>query len=154
MTHFEIARRFAGLSGVELAGRLGVYPQQVQGWVSGSRTPSRSSVTGIASELGVDPAWLLGMPQQMAVIDPVDGSAITGDIMRTEMIPAYGVLYHIYLDSTGDIIPVIVGGGVQFTPCDWQTLTVKCADDISAAHWMDCFGRDAVMLDGLPRVIL
>lgn len=154
MTHFEIARRFTGLSGVELAGKLGVSPQQLQGWVSGTRTPSRTNVETIAAQMDVDAAWLLGVPQRLSVIDPLIGEAYTGGIMRTEEIDGYGMLYHVYLAQTGDIVPVILSAGVQFTPRDWTAQNVRSLDDVAGERWLDHRGADAVMLAGLPRILM
>lgn len=153
MTNFEIAKNFTGLTAVALAQRLGVSPQQLNGWLNGSRVPSRTSVDKIAAAMDVDPAWLLGVGQQLAVMDPETGSVYACGIVRTESIPDYGALYHVYLNETGDIIPVILAGGVQLTPADWQTLTVHSAADIPTVSWRDARNVDAVMLDDLPRVL-
>lgn len=153
MTYFEIAKIFAKYTGTELAERLGVSPQHLNAWIKGSRVPNRNNVEYIASVLGVDPAWLLGLPQTMPVVDPLSGDVFTGRIMRSEAIDGYGELYHVYLNETGDIVPVILSAGIQFTPTDWTTLTVRSAEEIAEARWMDARGQDTIMLDGLPRVI-
>lgn len=153
MTNFEIAKAFTGLSAVALAERLGVSPQQLNGWIKGQRTPSRTSVDSIAKAMDVDPAWLLGVPQRLPLMDPLQGDVCDCPIIRSEEIKNYGILYHVYLDASGDVVPVILSAGLQLTPIDWQTLTVRTADDIPQARWMDAQGRDAVMLDNLPRVL-
>lgn len=153
MTNFEIAKSFAGLPAAALAQRLGVSPQQLNGWLKGDRTPSRTNVDHIARTMDVDPAWLLGVPQQLPLIDPLHGDVYACAILRTEEIPEYGILYHVYLAETEDIVPVILSAGIQLTPIDWTSLTVRSAEDIPDARWMGPGGRDAVMLDGLPRVI-
>ena len=153
MTNFEIAKNFTGLTAVALAQRLGVSPQQLNGWLNGSRVPSRTSVDRLAATIDVDPAWLLGVGQQLAVMDPQTGDIYACGIVRTESIPGYGALYHVYMDETGDIIPVILAGGAQLTPADWQTLTIRSAADIPTVSWRDARNVDAVMLDDLPRVL-
>ena len=151
MTHIEIARRFAGISAAQLADRLGVSPQQMSNWTTGLRTPTRKNAAAMAEALDVDAAWLLDVEQRLAVIDRQD--VYHCGIIRTEDIPGYGALYHVYLSQTGDIVPVILAGGVQMTPTDWQTLTVRSAADIPNTRWMDTHHRDAVMLDNLPRIL-
>ena len=153
MTNFEIARRYTGLNGVALARLLGVSPQQLNGWLKGDRVPSRTSVEGIAAKMGVDAAWLLGVAQRLPVVDPDAGAVYSCGIVRTEILEGYGALYHVYLDETGDVVPVILSGGIQLTPRDWQALRVRRAEDIAGERWQDARGAEAVMLDGLPRVI-
>lgn len=154
MTNFEIAKNFCGLSAVALAERLGVSPQQLNGWIKGQRTPSRTGVDQIAAAMGVDPAWLLGVPQRLPLADPLTGDVYSCPIIRSEEIPGYGTLYHVHLSETGDIVPVILSAGMQLTPTDWQTLTVRSAADIGECAWTGPGGCDAVMLDGLPRIII
>lgn len=155
MTNFEIAKNFCGLSAVALAERLGVSPQQLNGWIKGQRTPSRTNVDNIAEAMDVDPAWLLGVPQRLPLVDSLTGDVFDCPILRSEEIEDYGVLYHVYLAETGDIVPVIVDGGVQLTPTDWTWPSpVRSAADIAACAWTGPGGRDAVMLDGLPRIVI
>lgn len=154
MTNFEIARGFANLSSIELANLLGVTPQQVSNWAKGLRTPTRANAEAIAEALGVDPAWLLGVAQTLPVLDPIHGDVYAAPIMRSETIPAYGVLYHVWVEEIDNLLPVIVAGGVQFTLTDWDASDIpRTAADIHAYRWIGPAGQDAVMLDGLPRVI-
>ena len=154
MTNFETARRFAGISGVELAARLEVSPQQVNNWARGLRTPGRSTVDTIAAALDVDAAWLLGVAQILPVIDPLQGEVYSCPIIRTEALPGYGALYIVWLEPLQDWMPVVQGAGLQFTLADWQSAyRPKRADEIGEYHWMDARGTDAVMLDGLPRAL-
>jgi len=152
MTHFEIALKFSGLRAVDLAHILGAGTQQVNGWLRGERVPSRTTVKTIATALNVTPAWLLGVPDAVTVRDPISEQVVEGRILRVEQIAGYGTLYHVHIDESGDVVPVLFAGE-QFTPRDWQTLTVRSAQDIAGERWMDHRGRDAVMLDGLPRMI-
>lgn len=153
MTNFEIACGFAGLSGRELAGRLGVTPQYVSQLMTGRRSLGPNNVQLLAQALDVDAAWLLGVAQRLPLVDGDAGTVFSCGIVRTEILEGYGALYHVYLDETGDVVPVILSGGIQLTPWDWQTLRVRQAADIAGERWRDARGAEAVMLDGLPRVI-
>lgn len=154
MTNFEIARAFAGIASKELANRLGVTHQQITNWAKGIRMPSRANAEAIAREMDIDPAWLLGVEQTLPVLDPIHGDTYTARLMRSECIPGYGVLYHMYMDGLENILPVILAGGVQFTLTDWDATDIpRSAADIAAYRWMGPEGQDAVMLDGLPRII-
>lgn len=133
--NYEIARRFAGLTDLQMAEKL-------------------------AQALDVSPSWLLGEPETMTLHDPLDGQDFACPILRAEEIAGYGMLYHVYLDEIGDVVPVIVSAGMQFTPTDWtrSDLPKSAAEiveqtaDPAGVRWMDEAGRDTVLLDGLPRV--
>ena len=47
-----------GLSGAELARRLGVSQPTIHAWVNGAHGLRRQNIRRLAAELGVDPAWL------------------------------------------------------------------------------------------------
>ncbi len=153
MTNFEIAARFAGLNGRELAERLGVSTAYISQLMTGRRSLGPNNVQLLAKTLDVDAAWLLGVAQRLPVVDPDAGAVYSCGIVRTEILEGYGALYHVYLDETGDVVPVILSGGIQLTPRDWQTLMVRRRADIGGERWRDARGAEAVMLDGLPRVI-
>lgn len=153
MTNFEIARRFSGMTSAALAEALGVSPQQVTNWATGLRTPSRNSVERIAGEMSVDAAWLLGVAQALPVLDAVGGRVYQCPIMRSERLEGYGVFYVVWLEELGNWLPVIQANGVQFTPRDWDSgYNPKRADQIGEGGWIDHRGREAVMIDGLPRM--
>lgn len=152
MTNFEIGARFAGLNGKELADRLGVSTAYISQLMTGKRSLGPNNVQLLAKALDVDPAWLLGVPQALPLIDPLNGGVVACPIIRSETIPDYGTLYHVHLAETGDIVPVILSAGLQLTPTDWTALTVHSAADIAGCAWTGPGARDAVILDGLPRV--
>ena len=154
MTSFEIATRFAGITGRELAVKLGVSTAYISQLTTGKRSLGPNNVQLMAGMLDVDAAWLLGAAQALPLADPLGDGVWMCPIVRSEEIPGYGALYHAYMAQTGDIVPVILSAGLQLTPTDWQTLTVRRAEDIAGCAWMGPGGRDAVMMDGLPRVIL
>ena len=114
------------------------------------RTPSRDNADQIARVLDCSPAWLLGVAETLPLAD--EGTVFACPIIRAEPIPDYGTLYHVYLAETGDIVPTIISGGVQFVPYDWQHLYTRTADEIPETDWLTAGGVPAVMLDGLPRV--
>lgn len=154
MTNFEIAARFAWLNGKEIAEKLGVSTAYISQLMTGKRGLGPNNVQLLATTLDVDPAWLLGVPQALPLVDPLTGDVYTCRILRCEDIPDYGALYHVHLDETGNIVPVILSAGIQLTPTDWTALTVRSAADIAECAWMGPGGRDAIMIDGLPRVLV
>lgn len=154
MTNFEIAVHFSHFSGKEIAEKLGVSTAYVSQLMTGKRNLGPNNVQLLATTLDVDPAWLLGVPQALPLIDPLCDEVYSCRIIRSEDIPDYGALYHVYLEETGDIVPVILSAGIQLTPTDWTALTVRSAPDIADCAWMGPGGRDAVMIDGLPRVLI
>lgn len=155
MTNFEIARRFSGLITSALAELLEVSPQQLNGWIQGARVPSRTNVDGIASRMGVDPAWLLGVAQSLPVLDHISGAVHNYSIIHSAPIEGYGMFYVVWLDEIGAWLPVVQGNGVQFTPWDWQSAdNVKSIADIATVRWVDHRGHEAVMVDGMPRAML
>lgn len=152
MTNYiAIARRLRGLTAVELAARLGVSKQQVSNWEHGVRLPSRESAEELARALDVSAAWIMGLSMALPVSADLE-TIYSCPIIREEVIPEYGTLYHVYLDETGDIVPVILSAGVQFVPRDWQTLYTHSAAEIPETDWQTAGGVPAIMLDGLPRV--
>lgn len=154
MTNFEIARRYTGLSAVELARLLDVSPQQLNGWIQGTRVPSRTTVDRIAASMGVDAAWLLGVPQRLGVWDHIQQTVLPCPIMHSEFTPV-GVFYIVWVDAIDEWLPVIHGNGVQFTPADWlNPYKPRTASDAAECAWVDHRGVDAIMVDGLPRAII
>lgn len=47
---------------------------------------------------------------------------------------------------------VVYDSGEYFTQWDWTDKHIKTAEDVSAGKWVFMDGREAIMLDGLPRV--
>lgn len=155
MTNFEIARRYTGLSAAALAKLLEVSPQQLNGWIQGARVPSRTKVDGMAERMGVDAAWLLGVAQALPVLDYATGTVYQCQIIHSESIDGYGMFAVVWLAESGTWLPVIQGSGVQFTPWNWEdAYNPRTAEEISEIKWVDHLGREAVMLDGLPRTLV
>ena len=154
MTNFGIARKYyAHLSGTELARLLGTTPSYISQLESGHRGMTDQNVRRVAEILDVSPAWLLEVPETMPLTDPLTGTLYTLPIMRSEDIPGYGTLYHVWVDDAALIVPVILAGGIQITPRDWQGQTARSASEITECQWIGPRGQDCVMIDGLPRII-
>lgn len=154
MTNFAIARRlFADITSADLAERLGATQPYVSQLETGKRGMTIQNVQRVAEILDVSPAWLMDIPEIMPVTDPLSGTLYTLPIMRSEDIPGYGALYHVWLDDAALIVPVILAGGVQITPRDWQGQTARRASEIGEYKWIGPSGQDCVMVDGLPRII-
>ena len=59
--------------------------------------------------------------------------------------------------AKGDKIAIILyNDGLYFSPSDWQGYQpdMRDLDDIADTHWVDTWGRAAIMLDNLPRTII
>lgn len=154
MNNFAIARKFLSrLTGAEIAEKMAVTPAFVSQLETGKRAVTRQSVQRIAEILDVSPAWLLEVPELLPVSDPLSGENWTLPIMRAEEIPGYGILYHVWIEDAALAVPVIIASGIQFTPADWQAPIPQNAAEIAEHAWIDPHGNDAIMLDGLPRVI-
>lgn len=93
MTNFEIALRFTGLTPDELARRLDVPAQLIRSWIKGTRLPGRASVEYVARQMGVDAAFLLGVPAQLPVA--VDEGCVLCPVLRTEPLPNVGARCHV-----------------------------------------------------------
>lgn len=155
MTNFEVAKNYTGLSAVALAERLGVSPQQLNGWLKGGRVPNRNNVEYIAKAMDVDAAWLLSVAQSVPVIDHATGTVYQCGIIHSESIADYGMFAVVWFAENGTWLPVILGDGVQFTPWDWEAPdNPRTASEIAEARWVDHRGQEAVMLDGLPRAMM
>lgn len=150
------AREMRGIRMVNLAKRLGMLPQTLTKYESGARSLGPKLLPAAAQALDVSEAYLSGCAQTLPVYDYNTGGTHMSAIMREESIPAYGTLYLCDVPDVGPV-SVILSAGIQFTLSDWQGEQVKTAAQIADppnGHWVDAWGRDAVMLDGLPRVIL
>ena len=158
MTNFAIARRFAKLTPAQLAEKLGVSVQYISQLETGARNLGKNNLAAFAEALDVSPSWLQGTPQHFMVFpgDDSDELFLPLGIVREEIIPGYGILYHCYCDETGDVVPVISSiNCVQFTPWNWQNEfdNAHCVDEIPDTKWVDANGNPAIMIDGLPRIL-
>ena len=153
MNNITIARTLNHMTAVQLAEAAGSTKQYISALENGIRNLGPNNVKIFTDILGVDKAWLLGCPGILPVYDPLTKIIISTEIIRTEEIPDYGVLYLVHA-QTGDNFAVILASGVQFTAADWQDPNQPMiAAEIADYKWMDVNGNDAVMIDGLPRSI-
>lgn len=141
-----IARRFAGMRTIDLAQAVGNTSNQISLWESGARNPSRAAIAELARALGVDPAWIAGFPQLCCL------GAQAVPIVRSEAIPDYGVLQHVYLPEQDSIIAVVRSGDIVFTSPGAPEEQPRSAAEIPAHRWVDGHLRPAVMIRGLPYI--
>ena len=153
MTNFAIARKLSGITSAGLAEQTGSSRAYISQLESGVRNLGRSNLEQFAALLNADPAWLLGQPSTLPVTDPQSGSTCFCQIIHSVEIPDYGMLYLVHYPETGDDFGVILADGVQFTVTDWQSMPQpRSIEEIAEFEWMDATGREAVMLEGLPRI--
>ena len=156
MTPIKTARQLRGLSQTELASRMGISPQALNQYESGTRNLGPKQLPIAAQALDVSDAYLSDCAQTLPVYDCISGRTHMAAIMREECIEDYGMLYLCDVPDVGPI-SVILSSGVQFTLSDWQGAQVMSADQIADppnGRWVDGRGIDAIMLHGLPRIIL
>lgn len=153
MSPITTARNLKTMTASALAAAVGVTPSRLSQWESGYRTPSRDAAQRIAEALDVDLAWIMGCPQSVSIWDPFARQSIPAQLMRSESLPGYGTLQHAYIDEIGSAVAMIISDGIVFTPVDWQGAQPANASEITACRWMDMRGADAIMLDGLPRIL-
>ena len=151
MNHIEYVKQRAGMSNLALAEALGVTPQQVSNWLRGFRKPSEENVKKIAAVLDVDAAWVLGVENRLPVWNPQTGECFIGSIIRSELMPGYGILYHVYLTEADDCIAVIIADSIQYTPCDWSGVQPRTSAEIRNCSWSDGY-MIAEIRDGLPYI--
>lgn len=156
MNNIKRARILAGMKQAELAEELGITPQQINNMESGARNPGPKMLPMLAQALGVSEAYLRGMPQSLPVYDWGERITLTCQIMREEEIDGYGMYYLVQTpdDCVCAEIAVLIADGVQFTPRDWQGAQPMSVDEIADCMWVDPHGNDAIMLDGLPRMLV
>lgn len=152
MTTLKTARLMRGVGQTELARKIGVSRQQINQYECGVRALGPKLLPMLADALGVSAAYLRGDAQRLAVRDFVTGAVTACPIISETVIDNYGVFY---LVEHGDVGPiaVILADGVQFTLSDWQGAQPMERSEIGDYAWVDAVGRDAVMLDGLPRLV-
>lgn len=152
MTPIKTARLLRGLTQTELANQMGITPQNLNQYESGARSPGPKLLPMAAQVLSVSAAYLRGDAQMLAVRDFATGEISACPIMSETVIDLYGILYLVEHPENGPLA-VILADGVQFTPSDWRNAQLITRDEIADYSWVDAAGRDALMLDGLPRMI-
>ncbi len=157
MNNIRIAMKLRGRkeAASELVERLGVTPEQVSTWEQGENVPAADIAEKIAAVLDVDEAWIRGTAQSVPLYDPLEKVTFTCPIVRSEKLPDdTGMLYHVYLAETGDVVALLLFYGLQFTVTDWTDWWAqpKTVSDIPDCKWMDARGADAIMLNGMPHM--
>lgn len=146
-------RIFRGLSQKELAEKLGISAQQLNNYESGARNPGNKMLPALADALGVSASYLRGDAQKLAVYNWVDDETSALPIVSEAVIDGYGMFYLVEHPDCG-IIAVIQSDGLQFTPSDWQGEQPETPEDIASARWVNNRGDDAIMFEGLPRILV
>lgn len=155
MNTIRIVLNMRGMTGKELAERVGVAQPQLSGWERGVRTPGAEAAAKLAKELDVDEAWIRGTAQSVPLYDPLEEVTFTCPIVRSEELPDdEGMLYHVYLAETGDVVALLLHHGLQFTATDWTNRDAQPANaaEITDCKWMDARGAYAIMLNGMPHM--
>lgn len=154
MTPIKTARLMRGLSQVSLAQMIGVPPQTLNSYESGLRQLGPKLLPLAADALRVSAAYLRGDAQRLAVYDWASRRTLSCPIVSETVIDDYGMFYLVDVDEVG-VVSVIMADGVQFTLGDWQGRQPLTADEIADTDcaWVDSRGADAVVMDGLPRMV-
>lgn len=152
MTNLEIAMKMRGMRPIELAEVLGVVRQNIGAYIHGQRALGPTMLPVVAEALGVSQAYLRGIADRLPVYDWESGKTTACPIMSETDIDGYGSYYIVDHPEIG-WMAVIMSVGIQFTPRDWQGAQPLSVEDIASTEWVDYMGREAIMLDGLPRVL-
>ena len=153
MTNLEIAMKMRGMRPIELAEVLGVVRQNIGAYIHGQRALGPTMLPVVAEALGVSQAYLRGIADRLPVYDWESGQVVACTIMAETDIDGYGCYYIVEHPDVG-WMAVIMSVGIQFTPRDWQGPQPLTVDEIAGTEWVDYMGREAIMLDGLPRVLV
>ena len=152
MTNLEIAMKMRGMRPIELAEVLGIVRQNIGAYIHGQRALGPAMLPVVAEALGVSQAYLRGIADRLPVYDWASGQVVACPIMAETDIDGYGCYYIVEHPDVG-WMAVIMSAGIQFTPRDWQGAQPLTVDEIAGVKWVDRTGADAVMFDGLPRVM-
>lgn len=152
MTKLETAMRMRGMRPIDLAGKLGITRQNMGNYLHGIRALGPAMLPVVAEALGVSQAYLRGIADRLPVYDWESGQVVACPIMAETDIDGYGCYYIVEHPDVG-WMAVIMSVGIQFTPRDWQGAQPLTVDEIAGVKWVDRTGADAVMFDGLPRVM-
>lgn len=86
------------------------------------------------------------------VYDWETGMDIDAEVLETKKINDEAAYFKVRYGDTGDIFAVIqYDDGAQFTQRDWQGKAVEFCE-ISGEKWV-YRGKEAIMLDGLPKIL-
>lgn len=144
-------RILRGMSQKELADKLGISAQQLNGYENGQRKPGPKVMPALAGALGVSAAYLRGDAQRLAVYDWTTECTVALPIVAETVIDSYGIFYLVEHSDVG-IMAVIQSEGTQFTLADWQGDQPTAVDEIGGERWVDARGEDVIMYKGLPHI--
>lgn len=153
MTQLERAIRMRGIKSMDLARKLGLARQTINEYTSGRLNLGWKQLPIVAEALGVSQAYLRGIAEHVPVYDWESGEVTACPIMIETVIDGYGCFDIVEHPDVG-WMAVIMSAGIQFTPRDWQGPQPLTVDEIAGTEWVDYMGREAIMLDGLPRVLV
>lgn len=153
MNELKTAMALRGLRPSEVAHMTNVTLQQINNYINAGRSVGPKVARTLSELLHVSEAYLRGVAQTLAVIDFISGEVWPCKIISEEIIDNYGVFYIVDHPEIGPMA-VILADGVQFTTTDWEGSSPTNVEQIERFAWVDGMGHDAVMLDGLPRLML
>lgn len=149
--NIEFCRALRGLSRQEVADRMGVKAQMFSLYEGGKRVGT-TVMPRIAKALDVSEAYLLGIPNRLAVRNPSTGENINLPIVAETDIDEYGAFYLLESAPTPcGVLAVILHGGKQFTPAVWGGKQPLTLEEIPAWRWVNIHGIEAEIVDGLPE---
>lgn len=149
--NIEFCRALRGLSRQEVAERMSVKAQMFSLYEGGKRVGT-TVMPRIAKALDVSEAYLLGIPNRLAVRNPSTGENINLPIVAETDIDEYGAFYLLESASTpGGVLAVILHGGNQFTSAAWGARQPLTLEEIPAWRWVNAHGAEAEIVDGLPE---
>lgn len=149
--NIEFCRALRGLSRQEVAERMGIGVQTFSLYENGQRIGT-TVMPRIAKVLDVSEAYLLGIPNRLAVRNPSTGENINLPIVAETDIDEYGAFYLLESASTpGGVLAVILHSGKQFTPAVWSRRQPLTLEEIPAWRWVNANGVESMIVDGLPE---
>jgi len=153
MNELKTAMAMHGVRPAELAQMANIKPQQINNYLNEGQSIGPKMARTFAELLHVSEAYLRGVAQTLAVRDFITGEMWPCKIISEDVIEHYGVLYTVEHPEIGPIA-VILADGVQFTTADWDGARPTETAEIEQFAWVDARGQAALMLDGLPRLML
>lgn len=152
MNNLKTAMTMRGMRAADLARAIGMRPDQLNKHLNDGRPIGPKLVKDFAQALCVSEAYLRGTPQRLAVRDLETGDTLACEIMEEVVIGGYGIFYVVAAPNIGPV-SVILTDGIQLTTRDWRGPQPLSAADIGQYRWVNALGREAAMVDGLPRAL-
>ena len=156
MMQLSTLRALRGLTQSDLARKLSLNRQTVYAYESGNRSIGAAIAPKFADALQVSAAYLIGKPDTLPVYDYNEHTTTACSIIAANELQEDGKLYGVFYlteHPIAGLLAVIIADGIQFTTVDRQGPQPTEPDEINEFCWVDAAGHDAIMLDGLPRVL-